>query len=157
VGVVGVQFKLDGFILGDEDMSPPYSTSWNTILLLGTHTLTAMARDAAGHMTTSAPITVTVDNVAPTVSITSPAQGAGVSGEITVSATASDNVGVIAVEFKVDGSPIGGEDTTAPYSINWKTTTVTNGYHTLTAVARDAVPHTTTSAGVTVKVRNAGQ
>ena len=49
-GVVGVQFKLDGVNLGAEDTTPPnpYSVSWNTTTALnGTHTLTAVARDAA--------------------------------------------------------------------------------------------------------------
>jgi hypothetical protein len=92
----------------------------------------------------------------PTVSITSPANGATVSGTITVSATASDNVGVAGVQFKLDGANLGAEVTTAPYSISWNTTTTSNGSHTLTAVARDAAGNRTTSAGVTVTVSNAG-
>ena len=50
--------------------------------------------------------------------------GATVSGTaVTVSATASDNVGVAGVQFKLDGANLGAEDTTAPYS----STTATNG------------------------------
>lgn len=63
VGVTGVQFKLDGNNLGSEDTNAPYSTSWNTAQTSnGTHTLTAVARDAAGNVTTSASVTVTVSN-----------------------------------------------------------------------------------------------
>ena len=58
------------------------------------------------------------------------------------------------MQFFVDGAQIGAEDTVAPYSISWDTTTVTDGSHTLTAVARDAAGNTTTSAGVTVTVSN---
>src|SRR5690349_7415792 len=43
------------------------------------------------------------DTTPPTVSITSPTPGAIVSGVILVSASASDNVGVVGVQFKYDG------------------------------------------------------
>ena len=63
VGVTGVQFRLDGANLGAEDTAAPYSISWNTTLVTsGSHTLTAVARDAAGNLTTSAAVTVTVSN-----------------------------------------------------------------------------------------------
>ena len=91
--------------------------------------------------------TAAPDTIPPTVSITAPANGATVSGTaVTVSATASDNVGVAGVQFKLDGANLGAEDTTAPYSVTWNTTTATNGSHTLTAVARDAAGNATTSA-----------
>jgi len=89
------------------------------------------------------------------VSIAAPANGATVSGTITVTATATDNVGVVGVQFKLDGANLGAEATTAPYSVSWTTTTATNGAHTLTAVARDAAGNVTTSTAVTVTVSNA--
>ncbi len=113
-----------------------------------------MARDAAGNLTTSTPVTVTVDNTAPTVSIISPASGATVSGMITVEATASDNVGVGGVQFKYNDTNFGAEYSTAPYLITGDTTTVPNGSYTLTAVARDTAGNLTTSAPVTVTVSN---
>jgi hypothetical protein len=65
VGVVGVQFKLDGNNLGAEDTSAPYSVGWNsTAATNGTHTLTAVARDAANNTTTATSVTVTVSNAA---------------------------------------------------------------------------------------------
>ena len=156
VGVVGVQFKLDGANLGAEDTTSPYSVTWNsTTAANGSHTLTALARDAV-NTTLSAGVSVTVDNASPTVSLTAPANGATVSGTgVTVSATASDNVGVVGVQFKLDGANLGVEDTTAPYSVPWDSTTATDASHTLTAVARDAAGSTTTSAGVSVTVDNA--
>jgi len=96
-----------------------------------------------------------VDNSAPTVAMSTPSSGASLSGSVTVSATASDNVGVVGVQFRVDGANVGAEDTTSPYSLSWNTTTVANGSHTLTAVARDAAGNATTSSGVTVTVSNA--
>ena len=160
--VEGVQFKLDGANLGAEDTSAPYSISWNTTSASnGPHTLTAVARDGFGIRYTSAPVTVTVSNAAPadttppTVSITSPGSGTPVSGTTTVTASASDNVGVAGVQFFVDNAALGAEDTTAPYSVPWDTTRVANGSHALTAVARDAAGNRATSAPVTVTVSNA--
>jgi len=80
-----------------------------------------------------------------------------ITGTLTLSATAADNVGVAGVQFKLDGATnLGAEDTTFPYSVAWNSTTATNGLHTLTAVARDAAGNTTTSAGVSVTVNNTG-
>src|SRR5439155_11239376 len=88
------------------------------------------------------------------VSITAPAAGASVAGTVTVSASATDNVGVVGVQFKLDGALLGVEDTVAPYSISWNTTTASNGSHSVTAVARDAAGNTTASAAVSVTVNN---
>jgi hypothetical protein len=156
VGVAGVQFKLDGANLGAEDTSAPYSISWDsTGASDGSHVLTAVARDTAGNTTTSAGITVTVDNNGPSVSVTAPAAGAVVRGNnVTVSGTASDDVAVAGVQFKLDGANLGGEDTSAPYSISWDSTGASDGSHVLTAVARDTAGNTTTSAGITVTVDN---
>ena len=90
----------------------------------------------------------------PTVSITNPTSGQNVSGTVTVSANASDNVGVVGVQFKVGGNNLGAEDTTNPYSVSWNTTTVANGNRTLTAVARDAAGNITVSSPVIVNVAN---
>jgi Galactose oxidase-like, Early set domain/Bacterial Ig domain len=161
-GVAGLQFKLDGANLGAEVTgAPPYSISWNTTgAINGSHTLAAVARDTANLTTTSAGVPVTVSNVPdttpPTVTITAPASGATVSGAITLTATASDNVGVAGVQFKLDGANLGPEVTgTSPYSVTWSTTGATNGAHTLTAVARDTSNLTTTSSAVSVTVSNA--
>lgn len=64
VGVTSVQFKLDGNNLGAEDTTPPYSISWDTTTTSnGSHSLIAVARNAAGNITTSSPITITVNNI----------------------------------------------------------------------------------------------
>ena len=99
--------------------------------------------------------TTTSDTQPPTVSLTAPTNGATVSGSsVTVSASASDNIGVVGVRFLLDGAGLGSEDMTAPYFIIWNTTTATNGTHSLAAVARDAAGNHTTSATVTVTVNN---
>ncbi len=63
VGVAGVQFKLDGVNLDSEDIYSPYSAIWNTTQAANSsHTLTAVARDVAGNIAVSQPVTVTVLN-----------------------------------------------------------------------------------------------
>ncbi len=156
--VTGVQFKLNGSNLGAEDTSAPYSIPWNTTATSnGSKTLTAVARVGGLLNWTSDPVTVTVlnDTTPPAVSIASPSSGATVHGSITVTATAADNIGVAGVQFRLDGANLGAEDTTAPYSVDWDTTTATEGSHTLTAVARDGASNSTTSAAISVTVTNA--
>ena len=159
VGVVGVQFKLDGNDLGAEDTGNPWSTTWDTTQVAdGNYTLTAVARDAGGNTTTAGSVSITVNNgdqTPPTISITSPSAGATVSGTVTITANASDNVGVVGVQFLVNGNFHGSEDTSNPWSVTWDTTQLANGTYTLTAVARDAAGNTTTAALVTLTVNNA--
>src|SRR5206468_3534531 len=113
VGVAGVQFQLDGAALGSERSEERRVGNWySTTVSNGSHSLTAVARDAAGNRPASSAIPVTVNNAdttAPTVSITAPTGGSNVSGTTTVSATASDNVGVAGVQFQLDGAALGSE------------------------------------------------
>jgi hypothetical protein len=95
------------------------------------------------------------DTTPPTVAVTSPTADAEVSAALIVRADASDNVEVVAVQFFVDGSPLGTADTAVPYAVTWDTTTVPDGRHTLTAVARDGAGNTANAAPVTVTVSTA--
>jgi hypothetical protein len=97
--------------------------------------------------------TGTPDTTPPTTSITAPANGATVSGTVNVTASASDNVGVVKVEFYIDGA-LKSTVTTAPYTFSWNTTTVANGSHTIVSKAYDAANNVGTSATVTVTVSN---
>lgn len=78
------------------------------------------------------------DTRAPVVSLTS--------GTISISATASDDTGVVGVQFRVDGQALGAEDTAPPYAVTWNTAYATSGTHSLTAVARDAAGNQTISS-----------
>jgi hypothetical protein len=93
------------------------------------------------------------DTTPPTTSITEPAGGATLSGTASLSASASDNVGVSRVEFYA-GSSLLGTATASPYSISWNTTAVANGTYALTTKAYDAANNVGTSATVTVTVNN---
>jgi hypothetical protein len=115
------------------------------------------AVDAAGNASAfsgEAQATVLSDTTAPTVSVTAPAAGATVSGDVTLTATASDNVGVAGVQFRVDGADVATEDSASPYSVTWSTAGVPNGTHAITAVARDGAGNRTTSASVSVTLNN---
>jgi hypothetical protein len=95
-------------------------------------------------------IIATPDSTPPTVSIMSPANSSSVSGTVEFSASASDNMGIAKVEFRV-GTTLIGTDTSAPYSIKWNTRKY-SGSQTLTATAYDTAGNSTVSAPVTVTV-----
>src|SRR5262249_34934925 len=94
------------------------------------------------------------DTTPPTVSILAPASGTTIAGPTTLYANASDNIGVVGVQYYLDGSPLGSELGTSPFTTTWNTTSTTNASHTLTAVARDGSGNMTTSAPVTFTVSN---
>lgn len=149
---------------GFADTTAPYTATWDTRTKKnGPYTLTAEARDQAGHVTTADPVTVIVantpdspdmDETAPTVTITSPPEAATLSGSMTLTAGASDNHFVAAARFFVGGVPLDFEDETAPYEIAWDTAAWTDGPHLVTASARDLKGNTTHSDPVTVTTAN---
>jgi len=151
-----VQFQLDNVNLGTADTSSPYSVSWNTKNTAnGSHSLTAILTTTSGLKITSSPVTVKVGNfTAPSVSITAPVAGSTVKGTQAVTANASDAQGAVSVQFKLGTNNLGNPVTTAPYTVNWDTTTVSDGTYTLTAVATNTVSLTTTSSPVSVIVQN---
>lgn len=101
---------------------------------------------------------VPVADAPPSAQITAPAQGASLSGALTVSANAEDDNGVTQVRFLVDGAPIGTDTTAADgWSVPWDTTQTGNGSRTLTAVAVDTAGNEGASAPVTVSVQNVAQ
>jgi len=158
VGVTKVEWYVDGALQGS-DTSSPYSLAVNsTGLANGSHTLTAKAYDAAGNVGTSTSVSFSVNNgggggdtTAPTAS----ASESGTSGTITLSATASDNVGVTKVEFYVDGS-LKATDTSSPYSASLNSATLADGTHSLVAKAYDAAGNVGTSATVSFTITNGG-
>jgi glucose/arabinose dehydrogenase/PKD repeat protein len=131
-----------------------------TGLAPGTYGYRVRAADGAGNLSSysnvaGATVTNGADTTLPSVSLSAPVNGTVVAGTaVTVSATASDNVGVVGVQFLIDGAPLGAEDTTAPYSITWNTTTATSASHALSARARDLAGNTATAAAVDVTVDN---
>ncbi len=147
-----VAFYNGATLLGT-DTSAPYSYSWTSVPA-GIYSLTAVATDDGGAVTTSAVVTVNVavPNQAPTVSLTSPAAGASFTApaSITLTADAADADGSLASVAFYNGATLLGTDTTAPYSFNWAD--VPAGSYSITAVATDNGGATTTSAAVAVTV-----
>lgn len=95
------------------------------------------------------------DTSAPRVTITEPATNAVAAGNpILIIARAFDNKAVTGVQFQVDGVDIGSQDTSAPYTVDWDSTSVADGPHIVTAVARDAAGNTTTSDPIEVATLN---
>jgi hypothetical protein len=104
----------------------------------------------------SAPAGTVLDTSPPTVSITTPIPGSMVSGNVVnVSAAAFDNIGVVGVQFTLDGNNVGAEATSSPFLVSWNTTLIADGNHTLTAIARDAAGNSMVSIPVTITVSNA--
>lgn len=168
-----------GIVVGDNGSMPTNTWTWvnykngssssyiDVTLTAGTHTMVAIGREDNVELdrvifttdTTCVP-TGTGDNcanppdtTAPSVSITSPANGATVSGTVNVQATASDDTSLSKVEFYVDGV-LKASDTATPYSYSIDTSTLTNGSHTLVAKAYDT-SNNSSSNSRTVTVSNA--
>jgi poly(hydroxyalkanoate) depolymerase family esterase len=95
------------------------------------------------------------DTTAPTVNVTAPAHGTTVSGSVSITVSASDDVGVSRVEFFVDGALVG-TDTASPYAFTWNTASSTNGSHSLMARAYDAAGNVGTDNDTSVTVSNGG-
>ncbi|HET6615299.1 MAG TPA: Ig-like domain-containing protein, partial [Dehalococcoidia bacterium] len=154
LGVRKARFWIDATYLGYDNWQP-YTKALDTSLYAnGSHTLRVEAVDQAGN-TVVATIAVTIvnaDTVAPSASIVSPSDGGTVSGVVTFTASASDNVAIDKVRFWVDGVYLG-YDRGTPYSKSWNTTTWANGAHTLTIEAVDTANNPTVRA-VTVTVDN---
>ena len=151
IGIAKVQFYVDG-VLKSTDLLSPYTFSWNSTGLSGSHTLVAKAYDVAGNIASSNPVTVTVvpaDTTPPAAKIT----GYAISGNyMTVTVSASDASGgkVVKVELYVDGV-LKATDTASPWSFTVYVGSWAKGSsHTLKAKAYDAAGNVGTSSQVTV-------
>lgn len=122
----------------------------------GTYRYRVVARDQAGRSSVASDeaIATSSADAPPSVTLTAPGEGATVTGTVALTAAANDDVGLIGVQFKVDGVNVGAENATEPYSVAWSSVSVANGAHVITAVARDSKGATSTSAPVTVSVNN---
>lgn len=156
VGVTRVELKVNGALVAT-DTSSPYRFSWDTTTVPnGMASLVAVAYDAAGNSKASSAVgvnvanAVAVDTTPPNVLISNPANGAKVSGNVSIRVAASDNGGDagIAQTLYIDGKRVASV-TGASLSYNWNTRKVSGGSHTIAAVAQDAAGNKTT---VTIQV-----
>jgi hypothetical protein len=164
-GTTKVQFDLTGGTLNDTVISPATPTAYGWLggfstmtVPNGTYTLQSVAYDAAGDNAFSAPVTVTVNNPAPTTSVLLPSNGATLSGGQWLGATASS--GVSTVQFELTGGTLN-DTVVAPATLTaygwlggFSTTTVPNGTYTLQSVASYSGGVAGTSPGITVTINN---
>jgi hypothetical protein len=94
------------------------------------------------------------DTTAPSTSVTAPTSGATVSGTVSVTATASDNVGVTKMEVWIDGALRTSNTNATSISYSWNTTTFANGSHSIVSKAYDAAGNIGSSTTISVTVNN---
>jgi len=147
--ITSVAFYAGATLIGT-DNSAPYEVTYNASTE-GTFVLTAVATDSEGGSTTSAPVSITVTNPAPVVSITAPSAGTVATGNITITVNATDDGSIASVQYFANGVSLG-TATVAPFSLTYNAST--EGVFALTAVATDEEGKTTTSAPVSITVSN---
>jgi peptidoglycan/xylan/chitin deacetylase (PgdA/CDA1 family) len=146
--VAAIRYTTDGS--GPTNSSTLYTGAFT---ISTTTTVKYRAWDTAGNAEATKSQLIQVDTFAPTVSITSPVNGATVTGNVKIVATTADaQIGVASVAYYVDGVLVG-TVTSSPWQLPWNTRKASPGQHVLTAVATDRAGNRTTSAAVTVTVR----
>ena len=143
-GVARVDFLVDGAMVASETQSVggnEYRFAWDsTTMRDGSYRLSARAVDAAGNTGFAGDryvqVSNTVDDVSPTVTITSPGNGSSGTRSVTLAANASDNIGVIQLSMYAGSKLIC--SATSSVSCNWNLRKVSNGNYTIRAVAKDA-------------------
>ncbi|MGD2113858.1 MAG: Ig-like domain-containing protein, partial [Acidobacteriota bacterium] len=152
-GLQSMRFWVDGTHLSG-DGTAPYTASWDTTTVAeGLHSLYAVAWDEPGNPGQSQTVQVTVDNTPPTATLTAPAHGATVGGNVLLTASASDAQGIANVRFFVDGARVT-IDSNAPYAYTWDSTTAADGPHDIVARAFDRAGNATYTANHRVTVDN---
>lgn len=181
IGISGTQFKIDGANLGAEVLFTPFSTQLNTAdFSNGLYALTALTRDVGGNIAASSPVNInifnpapaplaistaalcsfnflaasTTDLVFPIPSFLSPANGSVVSGEISLSSRAVDNVKVAGLQFKRDCVNIGPESLSSIFSLSRNTAWLSDGLHLFSAQARDGAGNRKTSQNAAAIIDN---
>jgi peptidoglycan/xylan/chitin deacetylase (PgdA/CDA1 family) len=149
-GVAFIRYTTDG---SDPSLSSPAYSAPFTVS--STTTVKYRAWDNAGNVEATKAQLIQIDTTAPQVTLTSPVNGAKVSGVVRLEANASDvGSGVLRVDFYVDGKILSSA-TSVPYRVNWNTNNnkqVPRGSHTIYAVAVDRAGNSRVSTSITVTV-----
>jgi large repetitive protein len=148
-----VQLRIDSGSIGTLTASP-YTWSINTNTLSnGAHTLNVTSTDSLGYVG-YAQRSITVNNPAPVVSITSPSNGAQVKGTVTVTVSATSSSTISYVALYLDSTSLGNK-TASPYTFTLNTLSYADGQHNLRAVSGDQYGRIG-EIQITVTVNNTG-
>lgn len=130
----------------------------------GIHTVYVRAYDFVGNMTQSVSVTLTVDSVVPTASLSAPAEGSVVSGITRIIVKASDNLTLAQVVISVDQNVIASFAKRVcerklgvgycGYFVDWNSVSVANGTHTITAQASDFAGNSLTTEPISIVIQN---
>jgi hypothetical protein len=168
VGIASVTYELSGNGLTDQVIATGtptlygYLARWNTTAVPnGTYSLTSVATDTVADATTSASVSITVDNAPPTTAVLIPSTGTTQSGT-TALLDANSSANVTTVTYELSGGPSNLSDlpiatgtlTYYGWLAEWNTTTVPDGSYSLVSVASYLNGVRTTSAPVTINVNN---
>jgi chitinase len=155
VAEVTAQFRQSGSSTWSEacvDTEAPYECAGldTTAFPDGLYEGRAIVEDRAGFSTTTATVSIRIDNTAPsTATLTNP--GTSLQGSVSLSGTAADAGSGIAawtVQYRAAGTSTWNDacsDAATPYSCSWATAGVTDGLYDLRALARDHAGNTTGS------------
>ncbi|MES2960114.1 MAG: S8 family serine peptidase [Pseudomonadota bacterium] len=164
VGVSKVELRVNGATVAT-DSSTPFAFSWNSANVgNGMHSLVAVAFDAAGNSKASTTVSVNVSNTitsvvapvlditAPSVKLINPIAGSKVSGNVSISASATDNAGSagIAQVLYIDGVMVK-TATGGSLSHTWSARKASAGGHTIKVVAKDKAGNSSTTSVLVYK------
>ncbi len=153
-----VDYGLDanyGSVAGDSVLVTTHAVPLSNLSPATLYHYTLTSVDGLMHTATTGDFVFSTPAVSElSCSITTPVSGDTVSGIATIAADSAGTASVAGVQFKVDGTNVGAEVTSIPYSISWDTTTVPDGRHDLSASARDPTSNQAVCGPVTVTVVN---
>ena len=157
VAVEKVEFRVNGTLLVADALAP-FAATWDaSSAASGYYTIEAKAFDSSGNTSLADTVQVVIEEVAvidvepPSVVLTSPSNNAVVSGDVSITATAADNVAVEKVEFRVNGTLVA-TDTVAPFAAAWDASSAAGGYYTIEAKAFDSTGNVSLADTVQVVV-----
>jgi hypothetical protein len=165
VGIASVSYEVSGGSISDQVISSGYPTlygyigGWDaTDVPNGSYTLQSVATDVDGVSTTSAPITVTVNNPPPSTTVLIPSAGATLSGGSALLDASAP--GASSVTFELTGGTLSNQMIASGilalwgWYAQWNSASVVNGTYTLQSVATEPGGSTVTSAPISVTISN---
>lgn len=154
---ISARLLVDGVFVGSSVPGVgPYQLTWNSQSVLdGSHTLAVQTTDRFGNIAkSSVGIAVVNPDLPPDVRFDGLGSGDVLTGVVNLHAVATDERGVVNVQYFMDGVAIGAFVLDAPYNFLWNTGTRPEGWHTMTVVARDTRGNKTISPPIKVRIAN---